>query len=136
ALAALLGAVDGVAADGADRVRDGDLAVGRVDVPRPSVSLARVLALPANRQRVLRALVAVDPDRRGSVDDVTDAVAADPAVELSSSTIKRFLYELAEAGVLERVRADPPGHDGRPPSRLEPRFPTRAFRRLFDARGE
>jgi len=40
------------------------------------------------------------------------------------------LYELAEAGVIRRLKVDDAKQVGRPPSRLEPRFPTLVFRHL------
>jgi len=54
------------------------------------------------------------------------------AIDLSPGTVKRFLYEMAEAGVVERVQAATQGGQGRPPSRVEPRFPPTVFRRLYD----
>jgi Cdc6-like AAA superfamily ATPase len=132
ALAALFGAADRAATAGRSRIEGPDREAAVADVPRPSCALGRVVALPDNRQRVCRALVALDADERASVDAATDAVAA--SVDLSPGTVKRFLYELAEAGVLERVRSDDAGDHGRPPSRVVPRFPPTVFRRLYDRR--
>lgn len=133
ALAALFGAADRAATESRSKIHHEDLSAGMNRVPRPSVSLGRVLALSANRKRVLRTLVDLGEADRESVDAATDAIAASGDVELSRTTIKRFLYELAEAGITERVThpqsAD--GH-GRPPSRLEPCFPTLVFERLYD----
>ncbi len=42
------------------------------------------------------------------------------------------LYEMAESGVVDRVEATVTNGQGRPPSRVEPRFPPTAFRRLYD----
>ncbi|MFB6082945.1 MAG: Cdc6/Cdc18 family protein [Halorientalis sp.] len=134
ALAALFAAADHAAVAGRSRIADADREAGFADVPRPSCALGRVFALPANRQRVCRVLVELDDDERGSVAAATDAVAA--RVDLSPGTVERFLYELAETGVVERVRSDAAGDHGRPPSRVEPRFPTAVFRRLYDRRGE
>ena len=103
-------------------------------MPESPVSLARVLALPANKQAVLRGLVDLDSEDRVSVATATEAIAA-TGLDLSPGTIKRYLYELAEAGVLERVRAENPERRGRPPSRVELRFPPSAFRRLYDRGG-
>lgn len=137
ALAALFGASDRAAAEDRSKIHHEDLSAGMNRVPRPSVSLGRVLALPENRKRVLRALVDLEEADRESVDAATDAIAADDDVELSRATIKRFLYELAEAGITERV-THPQSADGlgRPPSRLEPRFPTLVFERLYDLQAE
>ncbi|MFB6308811.1 MAG: Cdc6/Cdc18 family protein [Haloarculaceae archaeon] len=134
ALAALFLAAD--RADQADRTRllDEDIEVSIEEIPRPSVSLARVQSLPDNKQRVLRELVDLDDAARASVADTTDAISDSPRLDLSRGTVKRFLYELAEIGILDRVQADGHGGKGRPPSRLELRFPARLFRRLYDLR--
>lgn len=132
ALAALYVATD--RADRADRSRitQDDVAAALDEMPRPSVSLGRVLALPANKQLVLRSLVDLDPGDRDSVTATTDAISADPDVDLSPGTVKRYLYEMAEVGVVERVQSTAGGGKGRPPSRVELRFPPTAFRRLYD----
>ena len=134
ALLGLFAAAD--RADRADRTRlgkaDVDAALG--EVPSPAVSLGRVLALPASKQLVLRALVDLDAAERGSVAATAGAVSADPGVDLSPGTIERFLYEMAEDGVVERVRAETRDGKGRPPSRVDLRFPPTAFRRLYDLR--
>lgn len=127
-LAALFGAADHAAVAGHGRILDGDIAAGTSAVPRPSVPLGRVMALPARRQAVLRALV--DLDQVESVATASEAIAHE--VDLSASTVKRFCYELAEAGIVERVPGDAREGAGRPPSRLDPRFPTSVFRRLYD----
>jgi Cdc6-like AAA superfamily ATPase len=107
---------------------DADAAVE--SVPRPCVSLGRVLALPANKQAVLRALVDLSETERETVRKATDAATA--SVDLSEGTVKRYIYELAEVGIVERVRSKSGTEQGRPPSRLEPRFPPAVFRRLYD----
>jgi len=60
------------------------------------------------------------------VSTAADAIA-DNQIDLSRSTIERVLYELAEAGIVRRVKLDDATQVGRPPSRLEPRFPTLVF---------
>jgi len=134
ALAALFVATDRANRDGRDRLTPADVDAAIAEVPVPSVSLGRVLALPANKQLVLRELVDLDADERASVTATTDAVSA--AVDLSAGTVKRYLYELAESGVVERVQAEQQHGKGRPPSRVELRFPPTAFRRLYDLRQE
>lgn len=135
ALAGLFGAADVAVAERHDRIYERDLEAGMEGVPRPSVSTGRVLTLPENRQRVLRRLVDLDSEALRSVDAATEAIAASPGIDLSAATIKRFLYELAEDGITERV-ASPRATEGvgRPPSRIEPLFPTIVFRRLYDLR--
>ncbi|WP_101297401.1 Cdc6/Cdc18 family protein [Halegenticoccus soli] len=130
ALAAVFGATDEAMRAGHESVLPADVDVGTAAVPRPCVSLGRVLALPPNRQRVLRRLLDLDDDGLGSVQGAAEAIAASPDVDLSASTVKRLLYEMAENGVMRRVTMDDATGIGRPPSRLEPRFPTLVFRRL------
>ncbi|WP_459194053.1 Cdc6/Cdc18 family protein [Halosimplex sp. J119] len=134
ALAALFVAADLATRDGRSRISEADVEAAIEEIPPSSVSLARVLALPANKQLVLRELVDLDPDERASVTATTEAISADPSVDLSSGTVKRYLYEMAEFGVVERVRSDAANGKGRPPSRVELRFPPTAFRRLYDLR--
>lgn len=129
ALAALFAAADRASARGRSRIDDGDIAHARDSVPRGAVSLPQVLTLAPNRQRVLRALLDVETDACASVEETAAAIAAE--VDLSAGTVKRYLYELADDGIVERVRTSD-GTSGRPPSRVEPRFPTRVFRRLYD----
>jgi Cdc6-like AAA superfamily ATPase len=133
ALAAVCGAADHALERGANRIRTADLEVGMEAVPWQSVSLGRVLALPTNRQRILLRLLDLDAASVSSVTAATDALTADPQVGLSATTVKRVLYELAEAGIVKRVETEGDNGLGRPPSRLEPQFPTRVFRRLVDA---
>jgi Cdc6-like AAA superfamily ATPase len=132
ALAAVFGAVDAAAESNQDRVTDEDLEVGMDAVPWPSVSLGRVLALPDNRQTVLYHLVMLGQEKRRSVERAADEIAALEVVDLSVGTVKRFIYELAESGIVERVPIEKTDGSGRPPSRVEPRFPTRVFQRLYD----
>ncbi|MFB6297467.1 MAG: Cdc6/Cdc18 family protein [Salinirussus sp.] len=136
ALAALFVAAD--RADRADRNRlvEADVTAAFEEIPEPSVSLDRVLSLPANRQLVLRELVDLDPADRASVTATTEALSALPAIDLSTGTVKRYLYEMAEDGIVERVRSErsPDSGKGRPPSRVDLRFPPTVFRRLYDLR--
>ena len=127
-----------VAADRADRAErtqllPADIEAAIEEIPRPPVSLGRVLALPANKQLVLRELVDIDETQRASVTATTEAISSGP-VDLSPGTVKRFLYEMAEFGIVERVRAETRNGKGRPPSRVELCFPPTAFRRLYDLR--
>ncbi|MFC3476321.1 Cdc6/Cdc18 family protein [Halobacterium litoreum] len=132
ALAALF--VAAVRASRADRThvseRDVDAAVA--EIPQPSASLARALALPANKQLVLGHLVALDAADRASVSATTEAISDRPDVDLTRGTVKRYLYEMAEAGIVERVQSERRDGKGRPPSRVELRVPPTAFRRLYD----
>lgn len=133
ALSGLFGAADVATANGHDRIYERDLEAGMEGVPRPSVAVGRVLTLPDNRQAVLRRLIDLDEDAMGSVGAATEGIAASPSVDLSAATVRRFLYELAEDGIVERVVSPRSSAGaGRPPSRIEPLFPTLVFRRLYD----
>ena len=129
ALAALFVAADRTETAGRLSLTHADLQAGCSAVPPGGVSLTRVMTLPENRQAVLRALIDLDADARASVGDTTAAL---DGLDLSASTIKRFLYELAEWEIITRIQS-PVGHQaGRPPSRVEPNFATPVFRRLYD----
>ena len=128
ALSALLGAVEAASADGDGTLDDEAVEAGMAAVPWPCVPLGRVLALPTNRVRTLACLVDLDQAERAPVGDCAARIA--DRIDLTGSTVERFLYELAEAGIVERVRVDAADGPGRPPSSVDPRFPTLAFRRL------
>jgi Cdc6-like AAA superfamily ATPase len=137
ALAAVFAAADRAAVEGRSRIHREDLSAGMDGIPRPSVSIGRVLSLSDNRKLVLRALIDLDEAERESVDAASEAIATSGGVDLSESTVQRYLYELAEAGITERVsHPRSTGEIGRPPSRVEPRFPTLVFRQLYDLRSE
>jgi Cdc6-like AAA superfamily ATPase len=126
ALAAAFGAADRADADGATRIRESDIEASIEDVPDDGVHVGRVFALPENRRTVLSELLALD--ETPPMDEAANAVAE--RSDLSAATVKRFLYELAERGVLERVETDSADGSGRRPSRPEPAFPTLPFRRV------
>ncbi|WP_135535160.1 Cdc6/Cdc18 family protein [Halostella pelagica] len=126
ALAATFGAADTADRAGADRIRANDVDAGIDAVPENCVHLGRVLGLPENRQRVLSELLRLD----GTPTIREAAAAIAEGSDLTASTVKRFLYELAENGVLERVQTTDAHGNGRTPSHVVPRFPTLVFRRL------
>ena len=130
ALAAVFGGAVLAERNDHDTILPSDLDAGIEAVPRPCVALGRVLALPTNWQRVLAALVELSADDRTSVTTATEAIATTPGIDLSDGTVRRMLYELAEEGILDRQPAEAAGSRGRPPSRIEPLFPTLAFRQL------
>lgn len=132
ALAALFVAADAAATSQRETITERDVEVGMNDVPDPCVSLGRILALPVNRQAVLRELVGLDETERKSVSRTTEAIAEVPRIDLSPGTVKRFLYEMAESGILVREENAQANTQGRPPSRVEPRFPPTVFERLYD----
>ncbi|WP_367996741.1 Cdc6/Cdc18 family protein [Haloferax volcanii] len=132
ALAALFGAADEAVRNQHRSITAADVAAGIAAVPQPCVSLGRVFSLPENRRQVLHELLAFRPDQQQSVQATSQHIAK--WVDLSPTTVKRILYELAEDGITRRVTAERVERKGRPPSRLEPQFPTVVFERLFDAR--
>jgi Cdc6-like AAA superfamily ATPase len=132
ALAAVFAAAVTADRAGRDSIRRDDLEAGMDDVPWQGASLGRILALRPNRQRVLYELVGLDPAERESVTAAAKRIADAPGVDLSASTVTRVLYELADDDVVRRVARDAELGQGRPPSRVEPRFPTLVFRRLFE----
>jgi Cdc6-like AAA superfamily ATPase len=134
ALTALFVAADRANQDGRTRLAEADVDGAIAEIPRPAVSLGRVLSLPANKQLVLRNLVDLGADERASVTATAEAISERPGVDLSRGTVKRFLYELAETGVVERVRSERREGKGRPPSRVELCFAPTPFRRLYDLR--
>ncbi|PSQ11043.1 AAA family ATPase [Halobacteriales archaeon QS_5_70_15] len=134
ALTALFIAADRANRDGRTRLTEADVTGALEEIPQPSVPLGRVLALPANKQLVLRTLVDLDPEDRASVTATTEAISSRAVVDLSPGTVKRFLYEMAEIGIVERVQSERQSGKGRPPSRVELRFSPTAFRRLYDLR--
>ncbi len=132
ALTVLFVAADRAHRAGRTRVTEADITAAVADLPEPAVSLARVLALPANKQAVLQALIELDATECPTVTATTDRISASDVVDLSPETVRRFLYEMAEIGIVERVRAENHDGPGRPPSRLELRFAPTAFRRLSE----
>jgi DNA-binding transcriptional ArsR family regulator len=115
ALAALFSAGLTAERKGHEQVDTVDLTEGMNAVPQPCVSLGRVLALPESRQQVLGRLIGLPKADRNSVSAAADAIT-DAEIDLSRATIERVLYELAEAGIVRRVKLDDAKQIGRPPS--------------------
>jgi Cdc6-like AAA superfamily ATPase len=134
ALAALFIAADRADQDSRQQITASDVSNALDSIPNPSVSLSWVLTLHPNKQAVLRELVDLTPSDRNSVSKTTELISDAKGIDLTQGTIKRFLYELAESGILRRVETGEQETKGRPPSRLEIPFPAAAFRRLYDLR--
>ncbi|MBV0925829.1 AAA family ATPase [Halomicroarcula limicola] len=134
ALAALFVAADRADSRERTRLADEDVRSATERLSTDAVSLARVLELPDNRQVVLRELIDADATARSSVAAAAEAVAASHPAALSEGSIKRFIYEMAETGILERVETVAGTGHGRRPSSVEARFHVPVFRRLFDLR--
>lgn len=131
ALAALyVAAVEADAAE-ANRIRSGDVERGTQAIPRGGAPIGRVLALSENERVVLRELLDLPAREEGSIDAVADEIAE--RSDLTSSTVKRLLYELAQIGVLDRVQVSVGSSVvGRNPSMVKPNFSTALFERLDD----
>lgn len=129
ALVALFTAAMAARESGNAQVRDADVDVAIDRASPDAVPVGRVLALSENRQTVLETLFEIPEGRRETIETTADAIAANSS--LTQTTVRRFLYELADDGFLEKVRTDatPPG-GGRRATRLEPRFPVAVFRQL------
>ncbi|GAB3677157.1 Cdc6/Cdc18 family protein [Halopiger thermotolerans] len=128
ALAALFGAAVTASEDDADRIAGRHVRQAMAAVPEDGVHVDRALALADSRQRVLAHLVSID-GRDRPIRDAAEEIAARSS--LTAGTVKRFLYELADRGVIERVPlAATDGGSGRRPSGVEPRFPPLLFRSL------
>lgn len=119
---------------GRTEITERDITAAVEEMPDPCVSLGRVLSLRENKQRILRAFVDLDEADRDSVSATTQAISDAPDIELSSTTIKRNLYEIAETGIIELATGTREHTPGRPPSRVVPRFPPTAFGKLYDLR--
>jgi len=131
ALAALFASALHAEADGAVRLRDEDVEAGIGAVPRDGIPVSRVLDLSENERRVLRALLDLPLDEGLSVDAAADRVA--DRTDLTSATVKRLLYELAQRDVLER-REVSTGRQvvGRQPSTVAPNFSATLFRHIYE----
>lgn len=105
----------------ADRVHGHHVEGAVAAFPADTVSVARALAEPRNHQRVLAALVALEEDSP-TLPDAAAAIAA--RTDLTESTVTRFLYELANAGLLARTP------DEETSSTVTPRFPPGLFAAL------
>jgi Cdc6-like AAA superfamily ATPase len=132
ALAVLFIAAERASQEQRMHLTEADVTAAIEEIPDPSISLATVFTLPANKQTVLRKLVDLDDSERTSVTETTEAISSGPSIDLSAGTVKRFLYELAEASIVDRVQLDEQTGKGRPPSRVELRFPPTVFRRVYD----
>ncbi|RQG89203.1 AAA family ATPase [Natrarchaeobius halalkaliphilus] len=126
ALAALFEAAAYARQDESDRIDHQHLERAKADVPEDGVHVDRALALSETRQQVLSHLVSLESDGQ-PIRDVAEEIATHSS--LTAGTVKRFLYELADRGVIERVPL-PANGTGRRPSAIEARFPPITFQSL------
>lgn len=132
ALAALFVAAERAEQRNSDRIHRDDSNEAVETLADDTISLDRVCALSENRQAVLRELIAVAPESRESVAKAATTVTESLSRDLSEGTVKRFIYEAAEDGLLDRFERNDPSDVGRTASRVEPAFPVPVFRRLYD----
>lgn len=131
ALAALFIAALNAEEAGETRLRDTDIDAGIEAVPPGGATLGQVLTLSENEQRVLRTLLDLPGDDERSIDAEAERVAE--RTDLTSATVKRLLYELAQTGVLQRTEVSSGGQVvGRQPSMVTPNFSPTLFERLHD----
>ncbi|MDJ1430959.1 AAA family ATPase [Halostagnicola sp. A-GB9-2] len=116
--------------DDATQIRNEHLETAMADVPTDGIHIDRTLTLSENRQQVLLDLLSVSAESE-PIREVARKIESESSV--TASTVTRFLYELADRGVLERVGLPSTG-SGRRPSTVEPRFSPIAFRSLVAVR--
>lgn len=132
ALGALFVAAVNATEDGRSHIRTRDVEYGIEDVPRNGVPVGRVVALTDNEQRVLTELLELTNDGSRTI----DSVAADIATrsDLTTSTVTRLLYELAQKEILKRVQTSTgDGIAGRKPSMVSRNFSGTLFERLTES---
>ncbi|AGN02056.1 Cdc6-related protein AAA superfamily ATPase- like protein [Salinarchaeum sp. Harcht-Bsk1] len=127
ALAVALGAALLAEAAGDSAIDREHLTAASAAVPEGTVHLDAVLALPENRRRVLAELLRLDP--APTVGEAARDIA--DQTDLTAGTVRRFCYELSDAGVLARHGGDADAR-GRDPSHLTPAFPWLAFAGVDD----
>ncbi|MCL9813993.1 Cdc6/Cdc18 family protein [Natranaeroarchaeum aerophilus] len=127
ALAALFGAAIHAQESEHDHITSDDVTAGMEAVPEDCIQIGRVLALPDNRRNVLLELLSVGPEA-ATISEVAAEIGR--RIDLSPNTVQRFVYELAETGILERTVINRSSSDGRRPTTVVPRFPTLVFQRL------
>lgn len=129
ALAALFIAAVTAEAEDEPRIDHDAIVRGMEAVPENGVPIGRVLARSATERQVLRRLLDRPFDRDVAIPTEADAIAADS--DLTSGTVERLLYELAQVGVLERTELSVGGQlVGRQPSSVVPNFSPALFEQL------
>lgn len=129
ALAALYLAATAAEADDEPRLRHDDIIAGIDAVPKHGVPIGRVLARTENEQLVLHRLLDVPRDRDVAITTEAEEIAS--SSDLTSGTVKRLLYELAQIDILKRVEVTVSGQlVGRQPSMVVPNFSAALFEHL------
>ena len=131
ALGALLVAAVNATNAGRTRIRATDIDRGIEEIPSDGVPVGRLVALSENERTIIRKLL----DRSREDARTIDALAGDIAEQsdLTSGTVKRLLYELAQNDILRRVQVSPANTVvGRKPSKVTPNFSRTLFEHLHD----
>lgn len=113
------------------RISETDVEAGKAAVPKDGIPIGRVFTISANKRSVLRHLLATSTNSETTIDEAAVRIAE--SADLTTSTVKRLLYELAQDGILERVRVSVGRQAvGRQPSTPKPNFPIELFERMYD----
>lgn len=132
ALAALFVAAAYTQEDGRGHIRSEDVDAGIDAVPEDGIPIGRVLALSDNERLVLRRLLALSLEGDYSIDEAASEIASNS--DLTSGTVKRLLYELAQIDILRRVEVSVGTQMvGRQPSKVTPNFSAALFERLHNS---
>ncbi|USZ72108.1 Cdc6/Cdc18 family protein [Natronosalvus halobius] len=126
AITALYAAAIFAERDGATNIGSEHVGEAIETTPDRCIHVETIASLHESKQTVLDRFVTLNLSGT-EIDESAESIAAD--VTLSEKTVKRHLYELAQDGVLTRIRTSGNG-PGRPPTRLEPRFSPPVYRRL------
>lgn len=131
ALGALFIAAVTADAEGEPRLGHDDIAAGIEAMPEDGVPIGRVLARSDTEQLVLRRLLGLPRERDVAITTEAEAIAADS--DLTSGTVKRLLYELAQVDILVREGVEVSGRlVGRQPSMVVPNFSSALYEHVVD----
>ena len=110
----------------ADRVTTQHIQAAMNEVPTDGAPLSQLLSLMETERTVLAKLLSMEDDPELEIEEMAERIGS--RSNLSSTTVKRMLYELAQAGILRRIQVRPANDTvGRRPSMVKPNFPARAF---------
>ena len=131
ALGALLVAAANATNAGRTRIRAEDVDRGIEEIPSDGIPVGRLVALSENERTIIRKLLERPRDDARTIDALAGDIAEQS--ELTSSTVKRLLYELAQNDILSRVQVSPDNRVvGRKPSKVTPNFSQTLFEHLHE----
>ncbi|AUX08267.1 cell division control protein 6 [Halalkaliarchaeum desulfuricum] len=131
ALGALLVAAVSATNAGRTRIHAEDINRGIDEIPADGVPLGRLVALSENERTIIRKLLDRPHEDARTIDALADDISAQ--TDLTSSTVKRLLYELAQNDILSRVQVSPDNRVvGRKPSKVTPNFSRTLFEHLYE----